>query len=232
MSCDVPGATGAPVAERILGIDEAGRGSVLGPLVVGGFLVDRARAEQLAGIGAKDSKALSPARRENVYENLPSLGQCEAVVLTPREIDRYVHRGRLNELEARAFGALVSRLHPDEARVDACDVDARRFAREVARWSGVSVRIVSRHHADRDDAVVGAASIVAKVRRDRALVRLARTIGRDLGSGYPSDPRTIEFLRSYLAEKARTPTWVRASWATMQRVKPTQPARTLDGFVP
>jgi ribonuclease HII len=218
------------VVERILGIDEAGRGSVLGPLVVGGFLIDRARAEQLTTIGAKDSKALSPARRERVYEDLPSLGQCEAVVLSPREIDRYVVRRRLNELEARAFGALVSRLRPDEAHVDACDVDARRFAREVARWSRAPVRIVSRHHADRDDVVVGAASIVAKVRRDRALARLARAVGHDLGSGYPSDPRTIEFLRNYLATKTRVPTWVRASWATMQRVKLTRPARTLDGF--
>lgn len=215
---------------RILGIDEAGRGSVVGPLVVGGFLVDRNRVDRLVVLGATDSKALTPDERERIYIGLPSIGERDAIVLPPREIDRYVARGRLNELEARAFGALVARLGPDEAHVDACDTDVRRFARDVGRWSGTSIRIVARHHADRDDVVVGAASIVAKVRRDRAIARLRRLLGEGLGSGYPSDRRTIEFLRARLAREPRIPAWVRASWSTMQRVKPRRPGPTLDAF--
>jgi ribonuclease HII len=89
---------------------------------------------------------------------------------------------------------------------------------------------VARHHADRDDVVVGAASIVAKVRRDRAIARLQQALGEDLGSGYPSDPRTVEFLRARLAVDPKPPAWVRASWATMQRVKPARPAPTLETF--
>lgn len=226
------GTTVREPVERILGLDEAGRGSVIGPLVVGGFLIERSNIDRLIAAGARDSKALAPEKRERVYLDLPAIGECDSVVLPPREIDQYVARGRLNELEARAFGALVSRLGPDEVHADACDPVPRRFARAIARWSGRSVRILARHHADRDDPIVGAASIVAKVRRDRAIERLRRQLGEGVGSGYPSDPRTIEFLRDRLKVEVVVPAWVRASWATMQRVKPDRPAFTLDSFGP
>lgn len=216
--------------ERILGLDEAGRGSVVGPLIVGGFLVDRERIDRLVATGAKDSKDLDPEERERIFLELPSVGECDVVVLCPREIDQYVAIGKLNELEARAFGLLVSRFAPDEVHADACDADPRHFARSIARFAGCGVRIISRHHADRDDPIVGAASIIAKVRRDRAIARLRRQLGEEIGSGYPSDPRTIEFLRVRLASEPRVPGWVRASWATMQRVMPPRPARTLDAF--
>jgi ribonuclease HII len=218
--------------ERILGIDEAGRGSVLGPLVVGGFLVRSDRLEELRASGACDSKEISAVEREQVYAKLPTIGECRSVVLTPREIDRFVAHGRLNELEARAFGALVRELTPDVARVDACDTDVRRFARAVAHWADSRAHVVASHHADRDDVVVGAASIVAKVRRDRAIDRLRRRLGTEIGSGYPSDDRTVEFLREHLAHTAVHPPWVRSEWATMQRVKPERPGPTLEAFEP
>ncbi len=215
---------------RILGLDEAGRGSVVGPLVVGAFLVDSESIDALIETGATDSKALAPADRERIVRELPRVGECDAIVLPPREIDRYVARGALNELEAKTFGALIARLGPDEVHADACDVDARRFARELVRWSRVPARIIARHHLDRDDPIVGAASIVAKVRRDEAIARLARRLGVDIGSGYPSDPRTIEFLKGRLRDEFGVPGFVRASWATMQRVMVVPPARTLDAF--
>jgi ribonuclease HII len=217
--------------ERILGIDEAGRGSVLGPLVVGGFLVRRDRLEALRRSGAKDSKALSPSRREEVYAELQKIGRCRAIVIPPAEIDRFVvHRG-LNRLEAREFARLVRELSPDVARVDACDADAARFGRTVSALAGGAIPVVARHHADRDDRVVGAASIVAKVERDRAIVALAEELGEDLGSGYPSDPRTVAALRRHLTRDGPLPSWIRGSWKTVQRVKPARPGPTLEAFV-
>jgi len=216
---------------RILGLDEAGRGSVLGPLVVGGFLVDEERLSELVETGATDSKALDPNTRERIVAVLPTLGECDTVVLPPREIDQYVSLGRLNDLEARAFGTLVSRLHPDEVHADACDTDPHRFGRMIAKSCGPTrARILAHHHADRDDPIVGAASIVAKVRRDAAIRRLSQQLGVDIGSGYPSDPRTIQFLRVRLAAEHGCPAWARASWSTMQRVIPERPARTLDAY--
>jgi ribonuclease HII len=219
-------------ATRIVGVDEAGRGSFLGPLLVGGFAVASDRVDEVRAAGARDSKELSPAQREEVYARLRLIGAMRSVTLLPPAIDRAVaHRG-LNELEATAFGHLVRGLRAGEARVDACDRNERRFGRRVAHHAGVPVRVVAAHHADRDDPVVGAASIVAKVRRDRAIVRLAEQLGMEVGSGYPSDPQTVEFVRDWLAAHTERPPWLRASWATMRRVKLTRPAPTLDSYAP
>jgi ribonuclease HII len=215
----------------ILGLDEAGRGSVIGPLVVGAFLVPHDRLDALVAAGAADSKSLSPARREEVYAAIAPIGRRRSIALAPREIDRWVVRGGLNQLEARAFARLVRELAPDRAHVDACDPVAERFGRLVRGLSGGETSVVARHHADRDDPVVGAASIVAKVRRDRAIAALARRIGTEFGSGYPSDRRTLEFLRQRCAG-ASPPVYVRASWGTMKRVKPHLPGPTLESFAP
>jgi ribonuclease HII len=216
---------------RIVGVDEAGRGSFLGPLVVGAFAVDSTRVPELRAAGARDSKELTPAAREVVYVRLRELGEMRSVTLAPEVVDRAVRLEGLNELEASAFGHLVRGLHAEEARVDACDPNERRFAGRVAQHARLPVRIVARHHADRDDPVVGAASIVAKVRRDRAIRRLADRLGEEIGSGYPSDPVTLEFVRGWVGAHAEHPSWLRASWATMRRVKLGRPAVTLDRYV-
>ncbi|MGA8710531.1 MAG: ribonuclease HII [Thermoplasmata archaeon] len=216
----------------MLGVDEAGRGSLVGPLVVGGFCLDASRIDELVALGAKDSKALSPSARERIFAGLDSIGTRTEVVLSPRTIDRAVARGGLNDLEAEAFARILRATSAEVAYVDACDPNERRFGQRVARLAGGSTRVISRHHADRDFTVVGAASIVAKVLRDRALSRLRQRFGDALGSGYPSDAKTIEFVTATLADGRPVPAWMRASWSTMQRVKPRRPARTLDGFVP
>ncbi len=154
------------------------------------------------------------------------------MALRPRTIDRHVVRGELNLLEAQAFARIVRVAAADVAVVDACDANAARFGRRVAGLSGRDCRVVARHHADRDDPVVGAASIVAKVRRDRAIARLSRRLDRPLGSGYPSDPRTVAVVRAAVAGAQPLPEWIRGSWATVQRVKPARPARRLEEFAP
>jgi len=190
------------------------------------------RIDDLIALGAKDSKLLSPRARERVFAGLESLGTRAEVVLSPRTVDRAVSKRGLNDLEAAAFARLVRELAPDIAYVDACDPNERRFGLRVARLAGGPTRVIARHHADRDFPVVGAASIVAKVHRDRALARLREELGEELGSGYPSDARTVRFVRSVLADGSPVPRWVRRSWSTMQRVKAVEPARTLDGFAP
>jgi len=217
---------------RIVGVDEAGRGSFLGPLVVGGFAVAPERVDDVRAAGARDSKLLSPSAREAAYRQLGAIGEMRSIALPPAVIDRAVAHHLLNELEATAFGRLVRGLRASEARVDACDTDERRFGRRVAHHAGIPVRVVARHHADRDDPVVGAASIVAKVRRDRAIARLAARLRAEIGSGYPSDAATVTFVREWLASHAERPAWLRHSWSTMKRVKVARPARTLEQFVP
>ena len=221
-----------PGGPTVLGLDEAGRGSLVGPLVVGGFLVGSAVAGRLREFGARDSKQLSPARREEVYRLLGTVGQRFWLALDPATVDRHVRRGGLNELEARAFGTLVRRTGASTVYVDACDPVADRFGRAVQHWAGGSAAVIARHRADATIPVVGAASIVAKVHRDRSIRRLQRRLSGDLGSGYPSDPRTCRLVRAVLQDGGPVPPWVRQSWRTMGRLKPPPAARTLETFDP
>ena len=221
-----------PDRARIVGIDEAGRGSFLGPLVVGGFAVAPDRVDELRSAGVRDSKLLTPSARAAVYARLRRIGEMRSIALPPAAIDRAVAQQQLNELEATAFGHLVRGLRATEAHVDACDPNEARFGRRVALHAGLPVRVLARHHADRDDPVVGAASIVAKVRRDRSVAQLATRLGAEVGSGYPSDEETVAFVRGWLAAHSDPPAWLRHSWATMKRVKLARPARTLDQFAP
>jgi ribonuclease HII len=203
---------------------------VLGPLVVGAFCCSSDRLSELRETGVRDSKQLTPRRREEVYTLLANVGELRSIALLPRTIDRYVARGGLNELELDSFVALVKELHPDVAYVDACDPNAERFGRRLAARAGIGTRVVSRHKADRDFPVVSAASVVAKVRRDAALEELRTTAGEPVGSGYPSDPETQECVERHARDGGRVPLWMRRSWETVQRVKRAHPARTLERY--
>lgn len=220
------------MAPKVLGIDEAGRGSVLGPLVVGGFLAERNRLDELGGLGVRDSKLLSRPRREALFDLLKEVGERIAIEIPPPQIDSAVARRQLNLLEAKIFARLLRMTDAQEVFVDACDPRADRFGRRVRSMAGTSVRVVSRHHADRDLPVVSAASIVAKVCRDRAMDRLRRQFESDCGSGYPSDATTQQFVTDHLARKSGPVAWLRYSWRTVDRLKPPPRLRTLDSAWP
>jgi ribonuclease HII len=223
----------APTApsDWILGIDEAGRGSVLGPLVVGAYLIPAGQAERLPALGVRDSKLLTPEQRAAAFREIGALGRRLHVSLLPPRIDAFVQHHDLNLLEAQAFARLVRRAGTCTAYVDACDPIARRFGLTVARLARVSPsRIISQHHADRDLPVVAAASIVAKVRRDRAIAQLRARLGCEIGTGYPSDPRTRAFVRAWLADGVGAAPWLRQSWRTTEILKPKPATRTLETF--
>lgn len=205
----------------VCGVDDAGRGSMIGPLVVAGVAVKRAGIGRLREIGVRDSKALTPARREELYGQIVEEAECwHASRIGPSTIDRSVRRHRLNALEAAYMARVISRLGAGAAYIDSCDVDARRFGRAVSsmvRGSGGGRRcaVHSHHKADSRFEVVAAASIVAKVTRDREVARIARRHGgRDaVGSGYPSDGRTVGFVGKWIAENGgEAPPFARSSW--------------------
>ena len=194
---------------QICGVDEAGRGSVLGPLVVAGVRASRAQLTKLRKAGVRDSKALQPARREQLCRIIRNTAEVTVSTAGPSSVDRVVRRGALNELEAVRMARVIARLGADISYVDSCDVNAGRFGRHVAELSGGKVR--SYHKADSRFVVVAAASIVAKVERDKALEKLRRA-GRAAGSGYPSDPVTMRFLRDYVQIHGAPPPSARSSW--------------------
>lgn len=199
----------------ICGVDEAGKGSVLGPLVIAGVCC--ASDTECAAIGARDSKLLSPERRRCIAEEIGRRFRTSVVVFTPDEIDRAMERMTLNELVARGQAEVLRALRPDTAFLDACDVNEERFRETVRRHLDFGCRLVSEHGADRRYPVVGAASILAKVRRDLAIEELSRIYG-ELGSGYPSDPVTRAYLERYIREHRAPPPFARRRWKTVTRL--------------
>lgn len=212
----------------ICGVDEAGRGPVLGPLVVAGVVVES--DAPLRQLNVRDSKKLSPERRELLAPEIERLSRYEIVVIPASEIDVMRAEMSLNDFEAALFARVIERLHPDTAYVDAADVDEIGFKREVQRHLAFDVEIVSQHEADDLFPVVSAASILAKVRRDREMRKIEEELGARMGSGYPSDPDTIAFLTNWIKEKGSLPPHTRTSWDTARRLLAEARTRKLDEF--
>jgi ribonuclease HII len=207
----------------ITGVDDAGRGSVVGPLVIAGILIKEEDLPKLIRLGVKDSKLLSPHRRETLAVEIKRIVEKYSVIrLSPKEIDDVVETGkklhRLNRLEAQAMAKVIKMLKPDIAYVDASDVIEERFKEHILEYLPFEVEIISEHKADRTYPVVSAASIIAKVERDGAIAELAKKYG-DFGSGYPSDPRTINFLQQCLEMWREYPNDVRKSWKPAKKAK-------------
>jgi ribonuclease HII len=179
-------------------------------------LVDEREISELKLLGVKDSKLLSPRRREQLAISIKELALKHWVEsLSPEEIDRVVETGgrlrRLNRLEAHTMAKVIEHLRPDVAYVDASDVMADRFKEHIVEKLAFTVKVISEHKADFKYPVVSAASIIAKVERDRAVKELSEKYG-EVGSGYVTDPKTIAFLKRWLAAHGSYPWFVRKSW--------------------
>ena len=201
---------------QICGIDDAGRGPMLGPLVIAGISLDKKKLRKLTALGVKDSKKLSPKLRESLYKKIIDIVDDYYVAkISPRSIDASVKKHCLNGLEAKYMAKVVSKLNPDVSYVDSCDVNPTRFGKEISRLSD-NHKIKSYHRADSRFVVVSAASILAKVTRDRAIARLRKE--HNLGSGYPSDSVTVKFVTKYYKKNHEMPSFVRKSWKPVQRI--------------
>jgi ribonuclease HII len=193
-------------------VDEAGKGSVLGPMVIAAVGVSSENV--FAEFEVADSKLLSPKVRERLYFTIRKRFRVATVRIDAHEIDEIRTGMTMNTCVARAHAQAIDKLSPAIAYVDACDVNAFRYADMVKSHLEKSCKIVSEHNADRTFKVVSAASIVAKVTRDRAITALSKKYG-EIGSGYPSDPVTIAFLSAYIDEYKCPPPIARKSWKTI-----------------
>jgi ribonuclease HII len=211
----------------ICGVDEAGKGSVLGPMVIAA--VGIFSEDILEGIRVRDSKLLSAKQRERLYKIIKKECQVATVRLDAQQIDIMRRDMTLNEAVARAHAQVIIKLSPDYAYLDACDVNTFRYAEMVKNHLVQPCEIISEHHADEKFPVVSAASIIAKVTRDRAIASLAKKYGT-IGSGYPSDPVTIQFLNSYIDEHRVPPPIARKSWKTVSAILSRKSQRNLDDF--
>lgn len=198
----------------VCGVDEAGRGSMIGPLVVAGISIEKSKIDELTNLGVKDSKKLTPSAREYLYKKIITLVDNYATSrVNPKTIDSSVLKHQLNHLEALHMAKVIKKLGPSISYVDSCDVNPARFGREITKISKTG-KIKSYHHADSKFVVVSAASIVAKVTRDRAIEKINKLY--QIGSGYPSDDRTVQFVRNWFLTHGQMPAFVRKSWAPIR----------------
>ncbi len=205
----------------IAGVDEAGRGPMIGPMVICGILVDSDRLQELVKIGAKDSKTLTHKRRLVLKAQIEKItAKIEIRTVSAADIDRLRKRTTLNEIEVTEFASIAKALNPKEIYLDAADVIAERFGSKIGELSGIAskgAKIVSEHKADAKYPVVSAASIIAKVERDLAIERFHQKYG-DFGSGYPNDPKTVKFVKNLVRNGEKLPPIIRKSWESVRRI--------------
>lgn len=205
---------------KILGIDEAGRGPVIGPLVVCGVLVSEDQLELMEKMGIKDSKKVSPKKRNLLARKIKKIAECFVVKISARDIDNMRAKDiNLNEIEKIAMMKIIKESRAQSVIIDSVDVNPSRLCSEISGVLGPEIDIKAEHGADDNYVVVAAASIVAKVERDMEIEKLSRQYRKlgNLGSGYPSDPRTKAFLKNFKYDNM--PEFVRKSWATVKKMK-------------
>lgn len=199
--------------KRILGIDEAGRGPVIGPMVICGLLTDEKTEKILEELGVRDSKELAPIEREYLAGKIKELTQYLLVKVSPAQIDK----GNLDEIEAKSAVEIVKLLKPDKTYIDAPGRGGKHFSALIERFGGDISKMVIENKLDKTSPIVGAASILAKVARDAEIKKLYEEYGI-FGSGYPNR-RTRRFLEELYRRDRKFPNWVRKKWRTAKEIE-------------
>lgn len=211
---------------KIAGIDEAGKGPVIGPMCVAGVVVDETRINSLKNLGVADSKKISPRKRAELDYKIKKYADDYFIFeITPVQIDELRNVMSMNDIMVLGFTRVLENLNPDTVYVDSADVKPERFANNIRseysksnKKAAKNIKIISEHDADAVYPVVSAASILAKVRRDELVDNIKKDIGVDFGSGYPSDPKTKQFLADWVKEHGSLPDIVRHTWKTAQKL--------------
>ena len=206
----------------ILGIDEAGRGPIVGPMVIAGVMIEEGQEQELKDLGVKDSKLLQPKQRERLFPKIQKLAKKVMVIeVSPQEIDaRFAVATNLNVLEASKMAELINKMKPDVAVLDCPSPNIKSFKEKVlAKYLEHTCEIIAEHYADKNYPVVSAASIIAKVIRDSRIKEIEKEVGYPIGVGYTHDAKTIEFVERALSEKDHLDKYIRKSWLTFKRIK-------------
>jgi len=217
----------------ICGLDEAGRGPVIGPLVVAGVTFED--DSELIEYNVRDSKKITPKRREALAGKIKEISvNYEILIIPASDIDDMRKVMTLNEIEVNAFIKVIKKLKPETCYVDSADVNEKRFGRDILSGLSFKSDIISEHKADEIYPIVGAASILAKTKRDEEVKKIEQKLENmldlSLGSGYPADPITQKFLKEWVNKFGKLPPHTRHSWKTAQNLINENSIKKLDEF--
>ncbi len=210
------------------GIDEAGRGPVIGPMIMGCVVLDEDGKSELRALKVRDSKKIAAKKRAILEPKIKEIAvEWKLVTVSASEIDRMRKQHSLNMIEAMKIAQMITELKnmPSKILVDAADSVAENYTQRIIECitrGNEEFRlpeIISEHKADDKYVEVGAASILAKVMRDREIEKLKEIYG-EIGSGYPADELTKKFIQKASREN-NFPECVRLSWNTVSKSKQT-----------
>ena len=216
----------------ICGIDEAGRGPIVGPMVMAGVSASKENLEKLEALGIRDSKLIKKERREELYDEIiNTVDSYEIISVSANEIDKYNFSGvNLNQMEAIIAAQILNKLNPSKVFVDSPEPanGGAKFGDMIKKHLTVDCEIIAEHKADLNYVIAGAASILAKVYRDRELEKIKTAIGANIGSGYPHDPLCV----AYLKDNFRGPInkYLRRCWSTYKRLDKKDKQTDLSNF--
>jgi ribonuclease HII len=218
--------------ELIMGVEEAGRGPIVGPMIITGVVFMKSDLPKLKEIGVKDSKMLSRKQREALFPKIQKIAKDYRIIeVSPQEIDqRYAVGINLNKLEAVKFAELINELKPDVAIIDCPSPNPKGFEQYLSQFISHKCRIVCENYADKNYLEVGASSILAKVTRDWKIDEIAKAVGMPIGVGYPHDEVTLKFVEKALKNKEWLNKYVRKTWLTFERVKNEKEQKKLGEF--
>ena len=190
---------------------------------------------QLVNMNVRDSKKISPKRRKFLAEKIKKFAlKYEILVIPAKDIDDMRKVMTLNEIEVNAFTQVIKKLRPETCYVDSADVNEERFGKDILANLSFKPDMISKHKADDTYPIVGAASILAKTKRDEEVGKIEKKLQEKLdipmGSGYPADPITQNFLKKWLDKYGKFPIYVRYSWKTAQNLLKQKDNKKLDDF--
>ncbi len=222
------------MSKIIVGIDESGRGPVLGPLVMVALAFKEEDIKKLEWLGVKDSKLLTKQVRAELFDRIHEIAHDFRVeVIEPDAIDLSLTEdtSNLNWLEAETSARMASELNPTTIIVDCPSRNipayTEYFSNKLSEGVRTNAEIVMEHKADFNYVVVAAASVIAKVIRDRIIEHHKNDIGIDFGSGYMSDPKTQSFLNEH---HETYPSLFRKKWQSYKNVEEKKLQKSLDEY--
>jgi len=199
-----------------IGIDEAGRGPVLGPLVITGIRIPLKHHEYLKDKGVKDSKDLKPCKRNTLSTYLEKTYPTHTVFISANKIDTALSKSiSLNTVEKQAMNSIITTFKQDHVLIDCPIKNTKHWEKQF------DANVTAENKADQNHVDVAAASIIAKTKRDKYM---HNTLGPKAGSGYPSDPTTKLFLE----DLSLTHIELRKTWKTVKDLKTTRTQQTLS----
>ena len=214
---------------KVLGIDEAGRGPVIGPMVIAGIMINEEDEYLLEE--AKDSKLVLHKKRLQLDKKFKENDKIDykIIVIEPEIIDAAVLSGELNLnwLEAHKQAEIINEMQPDKAIIDCPSINCEAYEKYLRELiENKNIQLIVEHKADINYKVVSAASILAKVEREKQMNLIREKYG-DCGPGYPSNQKTQDFVKN---NWNKYPTIFRKSWSTYKKCANPEKQKTLTGY--